>query len=80
MTEEESRKLSSLIGSLKGTVINNVKSNDWDLFFSWCRKLALDTRKDKKEKFLPSNYPTKIQIGDIVHNFFFCSFIIFFKG
>lgn len=91
MTEEESRKLSSLIGSLKGTVINNVKSNDWDLFFSWCRKLALDTRKDKKEKFLlskiksekdverrnelieekkkflPSNYPTKIQIGDIIH-------------
>ena len=91
MTEEENRKISSLIGSLKGTVIDNVKYEDWDLFFSWCRKLASDTRKDKKEKsllskirleknvekrnelieekkkFLPSNYPTKIEIGDIVH-------------
>ena len=91
MTEEENRKMSSLIGSLKGTIISNVNSEDWDLFFSWCRKLALDTRKDKKEKsllskirlekdiekrkeiieekkkFLPSNYPTKIEIGDIVH-------------
>lgn len=50
MTEEENRKISSFIGSLKGTVIDNVRSEDWDLFFSWCRKLALDTRKDKKEK------------------------------
>ena len=52
MTEEENRKISSLIGSLKGTVINNVNSKDWDLFFSWCRKLALDTRKDKRERNL----------------------------
>ena len=50
MTEEESRKLSSLLGSLKGTVIKNVKTDDFDLFFSWCNKLALDTRKDKTEK------------------------------
>lgn len=91
MTEEESRKLSSLLGSLKGTVIKNVKTDDFDLFFSWCNKLALDTRKDKtekallskikaekdatikaklieeKKKFLPSNYPSQIEIGDIVH-------------
>ena len=91
MTEEESRKLSSLIGSLKGTIIKNVKTDDFDLFFSWCNKLALDTRKDKteksllskikkendptkkrefieeKKKFLPQNYPSKIEIGDIVH-------------
>ncbi|MGN0317609.1 MAG: hypothetical protein ACI4E1_06670 [Lachnospira sp.] len=48
MTEEESRKLSSLLGALKGTVIQNVKTDDFDLFFSWCNKLALDTKKDKK--------------------------------
>ena len=54
MTEEESKKLSSLIGSLKGTVIKNVKIDDFDLFFSWCNKLALDTRKDKTEKALLS--------------------------
>lgn len=34
MTEEENRKISSFIGSLKGTVIDNVRSEDWDLFFS----------------------------------------------
>lgn len=91
MTEEESRKLSSLLGSLKGTIIQNVNYSDFDLFFSWCNKLALDTRKDKKEKallrkireekdqlkkevlikqktkYLPSNYPNEINIGDIVH-------------
>lgn len=91
MTEEESRKLSSLIGSLKGTVIKNVRTDDFDLFFSWCNKLALDTRKDKteksllskiksekdpkrkeelfeeKKKYLPTNYPSNIKIGDIVH-------------
>lgn len=54
MTEEESKKLSSLIGSLKGTVIKNVKIDDFDLFFSWCNKLVLDTRKDKTEKALLS--------------------------
>lgn len=91
MTEEESRKLSSLLGSLKGTVMKNVRTDDFDLFFSWCNKLALDTKKDKteksllskiksekddarkaelikeKKKFLPPNYPSQIEIGDIVH-------------
>lgn len=91
MTEEESKKLSSLLGTLKGTVIQNVQECDLDLFFSWCNKLALDTRKDKteklllrkiksekdttkraelieeKKKYLPINYPSQLEIGDIVH-------------
>lgn len=91
MTEEESRKLSSLLGSLKGTIIKNVNTDDFDLFFSWCNKLALDTKKDKieksllskikgeknlkrkqelieeKKKYLPTNYPYQIKIGDIVY-------------
>ena len=29
MTEEENRKISSFIGSLKGTVIDNVRSEDF---------------------------------------------------
>lgn len=33
MTEEESKKLSSLLGTLKGTVIQNVQECDLDLFF-----------------------------------------------
>lgn len=52
MTEEENRKLSSLLGTLKGTIIQNVKSNDYEKFISWCNKLALDTNKDKVEKTL----------------------------
>lgn len=91
MTEEESKKLSSLLGTLKGTVMQNVQESDFDLFFSWCNKLALDTKKDKteksllrkiklekdtikktklieeKKKYLPTNYPTQLEIGDIVH-------------
>jgi hypothetical protein len=52
MTEDESKKLSSLLGSLKGTIIQNMDVNDFNSFFSWCNKLILDTQRDKKEKDL----------------------------
>lgn len=50
MTEEESKKLDSLLGSLKGTVIQNILPSEQEKFLSWCNKLALDTHKDKVEK------------------------------
>lgn len=52
MTEEESKKLSSLMGTLKGTIIQNITPNYYDKFIGWCNKLAVDTRKDKIEKTL----------------------------
>lgn len=91
MTEEESKKLSSLIGSLKGTIIQNVSPNNFETFINWCNKLAIDTKKDKlekyligkikketnpdektkliqeKKKYLSANYPSGINIGDIVY-------------
>lgn len=91
MTEEESKKLGSLIGSLKGTIIKNLSVDEHETFIKWCNKLAVDTKKDKleksilkklksetnpkirkelyeeKKKYLPSNYPDSIAIGEIVH-------------
>lgn len=46
------KRLSSLLGSLKGTIINNLKPDEYDMFVKWCNKLALDSSKDKKEKDL----------------------------
>lgn len=100
MTEADSKKLASLLGSLKGTIIQNVSSGDFEKFVNWCNKLALDTRKDKiekdllakikhetdmdeknklidkKKRYLPINYPSSINIGDVVHvnfGFGYCS-------
>lgn len=52
MTEEMSKKLASLLGTLKGTIIQNIHPDNYEKFISWCNKLALDTSKDKKEKAL----------------------------
>lgn len=91
LTDVEHKKLSSLMGSLKGTIIQNINPNNFEKFINWCNKLAIDTKKDKlekslikkiknennpdekakliqeKRKYLPSNYPTQITIGDIIH-------------
>lgn len=91
MTEQESKKLASLMGTLKGTIIQNIAPHNFEKFIGWCNKLALDTNKDKiektlinkikkekdsikkekliqdKKRYLPSNYPSEINIGDIVH-------------
>ena len=52
MTEEQSKKLDSLMGTLKGTIIQNVEQTDIEKFISWCNKLVLDGNKDKQEKKL----------------------------
>ncbi len=91
MTEDEQRKLASLMGTLKGTIISTIPANKFEQFILWCNKLAQDTYKDKsektilkelkserdterqrilygqKKKYLPHNYPTTINIGDIVY-------------